>query len=128
MGRILTITNSNDSSFGVKKKTIKPEIIIGPNAIKFVAVAVFAILALIFLTQSTAGVNRSVEVRDLNTTESNLKERASELQVEAQRLRSLGEIEKAQTEDASANQVDENKLEPISQIEHIGGEGSLARN
>lgn len=124
MGRILTITNSNELTSGVKKKTIREGLVIGPNAIKFVTIAIFAILALVFLTQSTAGVNRSVKVRDLNTSEADLKQKVSELEVEKQRLRSLGEIDQLQTEEIKV----EATLEPISKIDHIGGVDQLARN
>ena len=55
MGRILTITNSNDSDFGVKKKTIRQGIVIGPNAIKFVTITIFAILALLYFYSITTG-------------------------------------------------------------------------
>lgn len=93
MGRILTVTNSNSINPGVRKKTIGREIIIGPNAIRFVAVAIFAILALVYLAQSTSGANRSVKVRDLEDQKANLQLEKEQLEVEQTRLKSLKEID-----------------------------------
>ena len=63
-------------------------------------------------------------MRDLNTSEADLKQKVSELGVEKERLRSLGEIDQLKTEESKA----EAPLEPISKIDHIGGGDQLARN
>lgn len=118
MGRILTITNSNESTVGVKKRALKREIVIGPNAIKFISITIFAILALVYLTQSTAGANRSMKVRDINDKKAELEIQKEQLEVEKYRLQSLTEIE---------GNIEKPKMEPISQLEHIN-ESGLARN
>ncbi len=110
MGRVLTVTNSNSNSAGVRKKTIGREIIIGPNAIKFVAIAIFAILALVYLAQSTAGANRSVKVRDLESQKAQLQLEEERLQVEQTRLKSLKEIDGG---------VVKPTMEPISSVGRI---------
>lgn len=110
MGRILTVTNSNSNNRGTRKKTIGREIVIGPNAIKFIAITIFAILAMIYLAQSTAGANRSIKVRDLDTKQSELKLQKERLEVEQTRLRSLKEID---------NSSGQNGLQPITSVEHI---------
>ena len=107
MGRVLTMTNSNSSATGARKKTIGREIVIGPNAIKFVSIAIFAILALVYLAQSTAGANRSVTVRDLSDKKAQLQLEQERLEVEQTRLKSLKEIDGG---------VEKPVLEPVATI------------
>lgn len=107
MGRVLTMTNSNSTAIGARKKTIGREIVIGPNAIKFVSIAIFAILALVYLAQSTAGANRSVKVRDLSDKKAQLHLEQERLEVEQTRLKSLKEIDSG---------VEKPTLEPVAVI------------
>jgi hypothetical protein len=110
VGRVLTITHSGHNIAGVRKKTIGREIIIGPNAIKFVAITIFAILAIVYLTQSTSGANRSIKVRDLDDKKTQLEMEKERLEVEQTRLKSLKEID---------NNVEKNVLEPASNVDHL---------
>ena len=120
MGRYLTITNSDQTKEGIRKKTIGRSIIIGPTAIKFISIAIFATLALVYLTQSTAGANRSMEIRELDSRESSLELQKERLEVEKNRLKSLGEID---------DQFQSAELEPVSQVEHLQTkENVFARN
>ena len=112
MGRILAVTNSNRSELGVRKKTIGRQIVIGPSAIKFVAIAIFAILALVYLAQSTAGANRSVKIRDLTSRQDQLELEKERLEAEQTRLQSLKEID-SQTGQAVQLQS------PTSQVQHL---------
>lgn len=106
----MAITNSNSSISGVRKKTIGREIIIGPTAIKFITVAIFAILAMVYLAQSTAGANRSVKVRDLEERSSQLKLEQERLEVEQTRLKSLKEIDSG---------TEKNVMEPVTSVQHL---------
>lgn len=120
MGRILTITNSNQENDDYRKRTIKREIIIGPTAIKFVSIAIFAILALVYLSQSTAGANRSMQIRELNDKETDLNLQKERLEVEKYRLESLGTIE---------SNIQKTPLEPISKVNYINSSNNnLAAN
>lgn len=110
MGRILTITSSRDAATGVKKRAFNKELSIGTNAIKFISLAIFAILAIIYLTQSTAGANRSIDVTDLNNKTKDLEVRKERLEVEKSRLESLGEI------DAT---IENKPLTPVTSVDHI---------
>jgi len=105
VGRVLAVTNSNSNAIGVRKKTIGREIVIGPNAIKFVAIVIFAILALVYLAQSTSGANRSIKISDLEGRKSQLELEKERLAVEQTRLKSLKEI------DSTTNKEN---LEPIT--------------
>lgn len=101
MGRIYTVTNSNSNKIGKKKKTVGREIVIGPTAIKFVAISIFAVLAVVYLTQSTAGANRSIKVRDLEDKKAELQLEKERLEAEQTRLRSLKEIDGGINKDAA---------------------------
>lgn len=121
MGRVLTITNSSHNLAGVRKKTIGREIVIGPNAIKFVAIAIFAILALVYLTQSTAGANRSVKVGALDDKKTQLEMEKERLSVEQTRLQSLKEI------DAGVVKPEQTAvLEPGTTVDHINSPAPVA--
>lgn len=111
MGRAFVYTNSNSVSSGIRKKTISRQIVIGPNAIRFIAITICAILAIVYLTQSTAGANRSIKVRDLETKKSQLLLEKERLEVEQTRLRSLKEIDGGVSAQAP--------LEPTGTVTHV---------
>jgi len=110
MGRMLTLTNSNDVGLGVKKRTLKRELVIGPTTIKFITLTLFGILALVYLTQSTAGANRSIKVQQIDDQKTQLELRKESLEVESTRLQSLQQIDQ---------NIEKPSMEPISQVQHI---------
>lgn len=110
MGRMLTITNSGEAALGVKKKAINREIVIGPTAIKFITLAIFAILAIVYLTQATEGANRSIKVRNINDSKAELELKRERLEVEKVRLQSLQQIDQ---------NIEKPSMEPISRVEHL---------
>lgn len=119
MGRILTVTNSNSTRDGARKKTIAREIVIGPNAIRFVAIVIFVILSVVYLAQSTSGANRSIKVRNLENTKSELELEKERLEVEQTRLKSLREIDGG---------VEKPTMEPVSSVNHVDGGITVAKN
>jgi hypothetical protein len=124
VGRVLTVTNSNSNDLGVRKKTIGREIVIGPNAIKFVAIAIFAILAMVYLAQSTAGANRSVKISDYESQKSQLELQKEQLEVEQTRLQSLKEIDGSTSVPADGVAA-QNTMVPSGSVEHLSS-GSVA--
>jgi hypothetical protein len=110
LGRSFVVTNSNDNTSGAKKKTVGRHIVIGPNAIKFVALTIIAILAIVYLNQSTAGASRSLKIRDIEGKKSELILEKERLETEQTRLKALKEID---------SQVEKNTLEPVSSVGHI---------
>lgn len=107
---MLTITNSKDSTAGVKKRTIKKEVSVGNNAIKFIAIAVFAILGIVYLAQATEGANRSMKVRDITDKKAELELKKERLEVEKVRLQSLEQIDQS---------IEKPAMEPLSKVDHI---------
>jgi len=110
VGRILTVTNSNSTVLGRRKKTIGRQIVIGSNAIKFITITIIAILAIVYLNQSTAGANRSIKIRDLEQGKSQLMLERERLEAEQTRLKSLKEIDSG---------IEKPVLESGAQVNHI---------
>lgn len=97
VGRDFIYTNSTSSDLGAKKRTVGRRFFIGPKAMRFVAIAIFASLGILYLTQSTQGADRSYKVRDLTNQKADLTEQRDRLEIEQSRLKSLNEIDKAVT-------------------------------
>lgn len=65
---------------------------LGPAAKKVVVVALFAVLLLLYLAQSTQGATRQYEVRSLEDTLSTATQDREALQLESVRLQSLSAV------------------------------------
>lgn len=117
MGRDFVVTNSGSADLGVKKRTIGRRISIGPKAIRFVAVMIFAALGILYLTQSTQGADRSYKIRDLTAQKTGLSEQRDRLQIEASRLESLNQID--QTLNSPEAQADANGLQPTTGVNYL---------
>ncbi|OQA04730.1 MAG: hypothetical protein BWY68_00155 [bacterium ADurb.Bin400] len=110
MDRIVAVSRRSRNVTQKRNKTVSRDVVIGPTAIKFVAIVICAVLALVYLTQSTAGANRSIKVRGLETKRGQLLLEKERLEVEQTRLKSLKEIDGG---------VEKNVMEPMSSVEHI---------
>lgn len=115
MGRMLIITDSNKSRLGIKKRMVKREFTIGANAIKYVAISIFTILSLVYLTQATEGANRSIKIREINDKKDQLELKKERLEVEKVRLQSLQEIDQ---------EVQKPEMEPVSKVNHLEEQNS----
>lgn len=110
MYKVAAIGIDNRNTIGRRKKTVGREIVIGPTVIKFVTVMICAVLAIVYLTQSTAGANRGIKIRDLETRSGQLNLEKERLETEQARLNSLHTIESG---------VDTNSLEPVTSVDHL---------
>jgi len=110
MGRMLTITNSKESSLGVKKRGIKRDFAIGQNTIKYVVISIFTVLALAYLTQATEGANRSLKLQDINSKKTEMELKKERLQIEKVRLQSLQQIDQ---------NIEKPVMEPVSKVNHL---------
>ena len=108
MGRALVFTNSSSVELGKRKKSVKRGIVIGTNAIRFITITIAAILAVIYLSQSTAGAGRSVKIREFESKKSNLLLEKERLEAEQTRLKSLKEIDGG---------IEKQILEPVSEVQ-----------
>jgi len=92
MGRMYVTSYSSRQDLGVKKRTMPRQITLGPTALKFIAVVIFAALGIVYLTQSTRGANLSVEVRTLDSQQEELNQRIDRLNAEGSRLKALDNV------------------------------------
>lgn len=92
MGRMYVTSYSSRQELGVKKRTLPRQITLGPTALKFIAVVIFAALGIIYLTQSTRGANLSVEVRTLDSQQEELNQKIDRLNAEGSRLKALDNV------------------------------------
>jgi len=111
VGRSFVITKSNSIELGRKKKTVSRSITIGPNAIKFITLTVIAVLAVVYLSQSTAGAGRSVNLREIQDSKDNLMLEKERLEAEQTRLKALKEIDGG---------IKKQVMEPVDSVGHIG--------
>jgi len=109
VGRALVFTNSNSVLLGRRKKSVKREFVVGANAIRFVTIGIAAILAVVYLSQSTAGASRSVKIREFESQKSALMLEKERLEAEQTRLKSLKEIDSG---------VEKQVMEPVTSVEH----------
>lgn len=117
---MMFVTHSNEYQTGIKKRAIRREVIIGPTAIKFVTIAIVAILFLIYLTQSTANASRSIKIRESSDQKSQYQEMEKRLEDEKTRLESLGHIN---------SETEKVQMEPVSQVDHLNNaDKDLAKN
>ena len=103
----MLITKNNSWQSGVRKRTINPEIKLGPLSLKFATIVLLAVAALFYLAQSTQSSAQKYELMQLNVSKNQLETQTKELEVEAARLKSLNEIKKS---------TQSSGLEPTQQI------------
>lgn len=92
MGRMYVMSYSKKTELGVKKRTMPRQITLGPTALKFIAIVIFAALGVIYLTTSTSGANRSIDIRNLDSQQQELQQKIDRLNAEGSRLRSMSNV------------------------------------
>ncbi|MGA2666517.1 MAG: hypothetical protein ABSE91_00295 [Patescibacteria group bacterium] len=93
----MLITQSNSWEAGIRKRTVKSELKLGPVSLKFVTIALIATAALFYLAQSTQATSLKYQVMNLQTKVGNEQMDLKQLQVESARLQSLNEIKTSAT-------------------------------
>lgn len=88
----MLITQSNSWDSGIRKRTIKSELKLGPVSLKFVTIALIAVGALFYLAQSTQATSQKYQVTNLQSQVQQKQNDLNELKVNAARLQSLSAI------------------------------------
>ena len=88
----MLIPRANTWQEGYRKRTIKTELKIGPITLRFITIALLAIAALFYLTQSTQSSNFKYKIMELEDQKSKVQTDLKQLEVESARLKSLNEI------------------------------------
>jgi len=114
----MLITRNNNWEIGSRKRTVRPELKVGPVSLKFVTIALIAVAALFYLAQSTQISAKKYTIMEFNETKTELEAKGKDLEVQAARLKSLNEIKK---------NVENSDLEPIGQTKYIEEGNKQAR-
>ena len=101
----MLITRTNTYQNGYRKKTINSDFKIGPITLRFITLALLAIVALFYLAQSTQGSTFKYKIMQLEDQQSKVQTDVKQLEVESARLKSLSEIQ---------NSAQNLNLEPIN--------------
>ncbi len=88
----MLITQSNTWGSGFRKRTIRSEVKLGPVSLKFITIALVAIVALFYLAQSAQSSTFKYKVMELGDKKTNVESDIKQLEVESARLKSLNEI------------------------------------
>lgn len=88
----MLITQSNSWQTGIRKRTVKSEIKLGPVTLKFVTIALLAVAALFYLAQSSQATSQKYEATSLQAEVLQKQNDVNQLKVNAARLQSLSTI------------------------------------
>jgi len=112
MGRLLTITKSNEVSLGRRKKMISRKIATGPVTLAVALIFLVCLLSLFFLAQVFQSSTKGYEISELESDMEALKEQNKVLEIQAAELRSFETIK---NEAEKLNMVQANKIVYIKQ-------------
>ncbi|TSC93952.1 MAG: Uncharacterized protein Athens101428_475 [Candidatus Berkelbacteria bacterium Athens1014_28] len=118
MGRNFIYTNSSSYDLGAKKRSIGRKLMIGPKAVRFIAIIIFGAMGVLYLTQTTNGAGQSLGIRELSSEKSQLSEEYDRLRIEESRLESLNVINQSiNPQTAAPNQSP--TLVPTTSVNHL---------
>jgi len=93
MGRLLTISDYYSNRNRATKRTIKPELKIGPVSLSFISIIIMCILALFYLYQINQSAVKGYDIKNLEDKKSEIITEMEKLRIEAASLRSIKNIE-----------------------------------
>ena len=89
----MLITRNNNWDGSYRKKTISSNFKIGPVSLKFITIALIAVAALFYLSQSTQASTFKYSIMDLEEQKDKIQTDVKQLELESARLKSLNQIE-----------------------------------
>lgn len=106
MARFFTLTNSKKSFNGFeRRRTINVKRGAGPVSLKFITIAILAVLSLLYLVQANSSATKGYSLKALEEERTKLEAQNERLEVEAARQKSLKEI-KNKTQNSGMVPVD----------------------
>jgi hypothetical protein len=90
----IPLTIEKNQVEGARKHTVPQMIKIGPVSLRVLTIASLASLLLFYLAQTTQGATTSYEVQSLGDKQQELTADVDRMQLEAQRLQTLGAVQK----------------------------------
>lgn len=89
---------AGNASGDARKRTVSPLLKLGPMSLRVLGIASAASLLLFYLAQTTQSATKSYELQTLSAQKGELLEEVDRLELEAQRLQSLGAIQSSMGE------------------------------
>jgi len=87
------IVGKRTSDLGQRKRSLERRVVLGPNAVKILAIVVFAAFSLFYLSQSSQSAAKNYIVSGLEDESGKLTAEKERLEVEANRLKALSIIQ-----------------------------------
>ena len=93
MATAIPLTIERQLGDGSRKHTVPQQVKIGPVSVRVLTIASLASLLLFYLAQTTQSATTSYEVQSLGEAQQELVEDVERMELEAQRLQTLGAIQ-----------------------------------
>ncbi len=93
MATSIPLTMEKHHADGARKHTVPQLVTVGPVSLRILTVASLASLLLFYLAQTTQSATTSYEVQSLGEQRQELADDVQRMQLEAQRLQTLGSIQ-----------------------------------
>lgn len=87
------IVGSRSKDLGLRKRSIERRFVLGPNAVKILAIVVLAVFSLFYLSQSSQSAAKNYTVSNLEEESNKSTAEKDRLEVEANRLKALSIIQ-----------------------------------
>lgn len=118
MGRLLTITRSDNVEFGIRKSAFTPQVKVGKKSLGFITIVLFLVLSLFYLAQANQIATKGYKIRELEDKKTQELEKQERLQIEAARLRSIKEIQNGATS---------MQMVPATEVNYVQTDKSVAK-
>ncbi len=93
MATAIPLTMEKGQLDGARRHTVPQLVKVGPVSVRVLTIASLASLLLFYLAQTTQSATTSYEVQSLGETQQELVEDVERMELEAQRLQTLGAIQ-----------------------------------
>jgi outer membrane murein-binding lipoprotein Lpp len=93
MATSIPLTMERGQAEGARKHTVPQFVKIGPVSLRILTIASLASLLLFYLAQTTQSATTSIDVQSLTQKQDELTQDVERMQLEAQRLQTLGAIQ-----------------------------------
>jgi len=110
MARFFTLTTSKQGTAGFdRRRTINLRSGAGPVSLRFLTIAILAVLSLLYLIQANSSATKGYAVKALEEERAKLESQNDRLKVEASRQKSIAEIE---------NKTQDLGMVPVDKVEY----------
>ncbi len=98
MARFFSQSDLKSKRRGSRKRVVGNGLSLGPLSIKFITIGLITILSIIYLAQSNISATKGYELKELQTQKEEIGLENERLEVEANRLKALKNVQKISRE------------------------------